>query len=396
MQYEPYLAERVKGLKGSAIREIFKIIGQPDMISFAGGIPAPECFPHEELGEIARDILMKEGVKALQYGVTEGYGPLRDWVTDRMGDQGLLKEGDAVLITTGGQQGIDLGAKVLLNEGDGVAVEAPSFIGALNAFRAYNTRLYGVPLDDDGMNMEALKQTLTANPHIKLIYTIPTFQNPSGITMSLATRKKMIELAARYDVLIMEDNPYEEQRFAGEPVSPVKSLDTAGRVLYLGSFSKMLAPGMRVGWAVGPAPVIGRMTVVKQVNDVHTNLLAQMMIMEYDRRHGLDQHVAEARNVHGEKCRWMLSCMDRYLPMEKVAWTRPQGGLYIWCTLKDGGDSAALVKQCAARKVAFVPGNAFAADMDAPNPGFRLNFSAALPEKIEEGIRILGDVIRAL
>lgn len=396
MQYDPYLAERVKGLEGSAIREIFKILSEPGMISFAGGIPAPECFPHEELAEIARDILMNQGVQALQYGVTEGYGPLRDWVTDRMRAKGLLHEGDAVLITTGGQQGIDLGAKVLLNEGDGVAVEAPSFIGALNAFRAYNTRLYGVPMDDDGMNMEELEDTLKTNPHIKLIYTIPTFQNPSGITMSLTKRKKMLELAAQYDVLIMEDNPYEEQRFAGEPMDTVKSLDTEGRVLYLGSFSKMLAPGMRVGWACGPATIIGRMTVVKQVNDVHTNLLAQMMIMEYDRRHGLDRHVAEARTVHGEKCRWMLACMDRYLPMEKTAWTRPQGGLYIWCTLKDGGDSAALVKQCAARKVAFVPGNAFAVDMDAPNPGFRLNFSAALPEKIEEGIRTLGDVIRSL
>ena len=396
MQYDPYLAERVKGLQGSAIREIFKIIGQPDMISFAGGIPAPECFPNEQLAGIARDILMDHGVQALQYGVTEGYGPLLEWVTDRMRHKGLLKENDAVLITTGGQQGIDLGAKVLLNEGDGVAVEAPSFVGALNALRAYNTRLYGVPIDDDGMNMEALEQTLKANPHIKLIYAIPTFQNPSGITMSLAKRKQMLEIAARYDVLVMEDNPYEEQRFAGEPVATVKELDTEGRVLYLGSFSKMLAPGMRVGWACGPAPVIGRMTVVKQVNDVHTNLLAQMMIMEYIRRHDLDAHVAEARGVHGEKCRWMLACMDRYLPMEKVTWTRPQGGLYIWCTLLDGGDSTALVKQCAARKVAFVPGSAFAVDMAAPNPGFRLNFSAALPEKIEEGIRTLGDVIRSL
>ena len=396
MQYDPYLAERVKGLEGSAIREIFKILSEPDMISFAGGIPAPECFPHEALAEIARDILINQGVPALQYGVTEGYGPLRDWVIDRMSGKDILKDGDAALITTGGQQGIDLGAKVLLNEGDGVAVEAPSFIGALNAFRAYNTRLYGVPMDGDGMDMEALADTLKANPHIKLIYTIPTFQNPSGITMSLTKRKKLLDLAAQYDVLIMEDNPYEEQRFAGEPVATVKSLDTEGRVLYLGSFSKMLAPGMRVGWACGPSAVIGRMTVVKQVNDVHTNLLAQMMIMEYDRRHGLDKHVAEARAVHGEKCRWMLACMDRYLPMDKVAWTRPQGGLYIWCTLKDGGDSTALVKQCAARKVAFVPGSAFAADMDAPNPGFRLNFSAALPEKIEEGIRILGDVIREL
>jgi 2-aminoadipate transaminase len=214
--------------------------------------------------------------------------------------------------------------------------------------------------------------------------------------MSLDRRKRMLALAAQYDAFILEDNPYEEQRFAGEPVATIKSLDTEGRVLYAGSFSKMLSPGMRVGWACGPAVVIGRMTVVKQVNDVHTNQLAQMMIVEYIRRYDLIKHIEEVRTIHGEKCRWMLSCMDRYLPAEKVTWTRPQGGLYIWCTLTDGGDSTELVKQCAARKVAFVPGNAFAVDIDAPNPGFRLNFSAALPEKIEEGIKTLADVIRAL
>jgi 2-aminoadipate transaminase len=396
MQYEPYLAERGKDLEGSAIREIFKILAEPGMISFAGGIPAPECFPYRELSEIARDILLNKGVQVLQYGVTEGYTPLREWVTERMRQQGLLKEGDAVIITTGGQQGIDLGAKVLLNEGDGVAVEAPSFVGALNALRSYRARLYGVPLDDDGMDMDALEGTLRAHPHIKLIYVIPTFQNPSGITMSLEKRKKLLALASQYDVLIMEDNPYEEQRFAGEPVPTLKSLDIEGRVLYLGSFSKVLSPGMRVGWACGPATIIQRMTVMKQVNDVHTNLLAQMMILEYDRLYGLDAHVAEVCRTHQEKYRLMLACMDRYLPAERVSWTRPQGGLYIWCTLKDGHDAAELVKRCAERKVAFVPGSAFAIDSAAPNPGFRLNFSAALPEKIEEGIRTLGDVIRTL
>jgi 2-aminoadipate transaminase len=396
MDYTGYLAQRVKGLKGSAIREIFKIINKPDMISFAGGIPAPECFPNEQLAEIARDILLHKGKEALQYGVTEGYGPLREWVIDRMQAKCIMKKEDALLIITGGQQGIDLGAKVLLNEGDGVAVEAPSFIGALNALRAYNARLYGVPMEKDGMDMDALEQTLKGNPGIKMIYTVATFQNPSGITMSLEKRKRLLALAAQYDVLVMEDNPYEEQRFAGEPVPTLKELDTQGRVLYLGSFSKMLSPGMRVGWACGPVALIGRMTVTKQVNDVHTNQLAQMMIYEYTQRHDIDAHIQELANVHGEKCRWMLACMDRYLPAGRVEWTRPQGGLYIWCHLKDGADAAALVKKCAARKVAFVPGNAFAVDMDAPNPGFRLNFSAAPPERIEEGIRILGEVIGSL
>lgn len=396
MEYDQYLAERVKTLKGSAIREIFKIINKPDMISFAGGIPAPERFPNEELAAVAQDILTHKGVQALQYGITEGYYPLREWVAERMREQGILQEGDEVLITTGGQQGIDLGAKVLLNEGDGVAVEAPSFIGALNALRAYNARLYGVPMDGGGMDMEALERTLADNPHIKMIYAIPTFQNPSGITMRLERRKKMLALAETYDVIVMEDNPYADQRFAGEPVATLKELDTHHRVLYLSSFSKILSPGMRVGWACGPAAIIGRMTVAKQVNDVHTNQLAQMMIMEYICRYDLAAHIRELQNTHGEKCRWMLACMDRYLPADKVTWTRPQGGLFIWCTLADGSDATDLVKRCAERKVAFVPGNAFAVDQEAPNPGFRLNFSAALPEKIEEGIRILGDVINSL
>lgn len=395
MSVDALLADRVKGLQGSAIREIFKVTQQPEVISFAGGLPAPEMFPTEELAEISRDILQNKGAIALQYGITEGYDPLKELVKDRMRQQGIWKEQDHIVIMSGAQQGIDLTAKVFLNEGDGVICENPSFVGALNSFRAYKGIIHPVEVEDDGINIEHVEDILKSNDSIKLIYTIPTFQNPSGITMSLEKRKKLLELAEVYDVFIIEDNPYGELRFKGEDVPTIKSLDTSGRVIYVGSFSKILSPGLRLGWTIARPEVIQPMVVCKQVNDVHTNVFSQMIAAEYLTRYSIDQHIEKIRKLYGHKCGYMLECMERYFP-DFCSYTRPEGGLFIWCTLPEQYIASDVLKKSLERKVAFVPGNAMMADMDKPSSSFRLNYSTMADERIEEGIKILGEVLKSL
>lgn len=393
MQIDQMFSNKVKGLKGSAIREIFKLIKQPDMISFAGGLPAPEMFPTKELAEIAQDILVNNGTSALQYGITEGYDPLINIVKNRMAKINIGNDSDDAIIVSGGQQGIDLTAKVFLNEGEGIIVENPSFIGALNAFRAYNAKMYSIEVQQDGMNLEQLETLLKTNSTIKLVYTIPTFQNPSGITMSLDKRKQLLELAKKYDVYIIEDNPYGELRFKGKDLPTIKSMDDEGRVIYVGSFSKILSPGMRLGWVIAHKEILQRIVVVKQVNDVHTNLLAQMMAAEYMERYCIDDQIEKARKLYGEKCGLMLECMDRYFP-DTCQYTRPEGGLFIWCTMPEGYDAVEVMKESVKRKVAFVPGNTFMVDMEQPNHSFRLNYSTMSEEKIKEGIQALGEVLQ--
>ena len=274
---EEKFSDKVKSLEGSAIREMFKLMAKPEIISFAGGSPDSALFPNEELAEIAAEVLKNNGPQALQYGITEGYVPLKEWVIDRLKTQGIISDADDTIIVSGGQQGIDLAAKSLLNAGDGVICEQPSFIGGLNCFRSYNAELYGVNVDDDGINTEELEDILKQHSNVKILYTIPTFQNPSGITMSIEKRKKVLELAEKYDFIIFEDNPYGELRFSGEEVPTLKSLDKNDRVVYFGSFSKILSPGMRIGFASAAPKLIQKMVICKQVQDVHTPVITQMM-----------------------------------------------------------------------------------------------------------------------
>ncbi len=386
-----YLSERVKPLKASAIREMFKLMADPEIISLAGGSPAPELFPGEELSKIAGKILMTNPAGALQYGTTDGYKPLKAQVEERVRKIDSFKEGDSILITTGAQQGLDLAIKVLVNEGDDVVVEAPSFVGTLNSLRSYKANLLGVPMDDDGMNMDILEKTLKNNK-VKLIYTIPTFQNPSGITMSLEKRKKLLELAKKYDVIILEDNPYGDLRFDGENVPTVKSLDTEGRVIYVGTFSKILSPGMRIGYVVCDSNFADRIEVVKQVNDVHTPLLTQMMASEFMKKYNIDKYIEKSKELYGRKCKFMLQCMDKYFP-KTVTYTRPQGGLFIWCTAPEGTDTGEILKKSIERKVAFVTGSSFSTDIEKPSNQFRLNYSTMPDEKIEKGIKTLGELL---
>ena len=388
-------SDKVKHLEASAIREIFKLLAKPGIISFAGGAPDPALFPKKELSEIAADVLLNQGEIALQYGVTEGYAPLRQWVKDRLTKQGVLHGQDETIIVSGGQQGIDLASKSLLNPGDGVVCEEPSFVGGLNAFRSNNAEIYGVPVQEDGLDMDKLEALLKEHPNIKILYTIATFQNPSGITMTLPKRKKLLELAKQYDFIIFEDNPYGELRFAGEDVPTIKSMDQDGRVVYLGSFSKILSPGLRLGFVSCDPALMERMIICKQVQDVHTNVLSQMIAYEFVTRCDIDAHIAHLRQVYGQKCRLMMDCMDQYFP-SCVTHTCPQGGLFLFCTMPEKYDSKKVMEKALEKGVAFVPGATTMIDASASYSTFRMNYSTASEEEIKRGIQILGAVLKEI
>jgi len=391
MEYEKYLSEKVGKLKASAIREMFKLMADPEIISLAGGSPDPSLFPSEALAEIAEDILTNQPVQALQYGTTDGYKPLKEAVLKRAEKINSVAEGDKVIITTGEQQGIDLVVKTLVNEGECVAVEEPSFVGSLNSIRAHNAELVSVPLEGDGIDVDKFEEILKSKK-IKLLYTIPTFQNPSGITMVEEKRKRILELASEYDFLIIEDNPYGDLRFAGEDVPNLKALDTEGRVIYCSSFSKILAPGLRLGYVICNEAIIDRVEIAKQANDVHTPFLTQMIAAKYLEKYDIEKDIEKARAVYGKKCSFMLECMEKYFP-KTVTWTHPEGGLFIMCTAPEGTDIDLILKESLKNKVAFVAGNGFMVDQSKPCSMFRLNYSTMPEEKIEKGIKALGEVL---
>lgn len=390
------ISERMSKIKGSAIREIFKALADPEVISLAGGNPAPELFPNKEMAKIAENILVNNPVTALQYGITEGYTPLRELVGKMLEErENICADFNDTIIVSGGQQGIELATKCLVNYGDTVIVEEPSFIGALNAFRSYGAKLVGIPVEDDGMNIEMLKKAIEENENVKVIYTIPTFQNPSGITMSIEKRKELYNIAAEHKIAIIEDNPYGELVFDGKKVPTIKSIDTEGIVIYSGSFSKVLAPGMRVGFVNAHKDIIAKMVIAKQVSDVHTPVLTQMLAYEYIKEFGLDKHLSDIRKLYSHKCRTMLDAIDRYFPAQ-VTHTVPNGGLFIWCDLNGDYDMNEIAKKFTERKVACVPGSTFMTDLDKPCSAFRLNYSTVTDEKIEKGIKILGEVLNEI
>ena len=393
INYEEYFADRVKPMKGSAIREMFKRMADPEIISLAGGNPASELFPADELSKIAGKILMTSPTVALQYGTTDGYPKMKDCAIARAKEAGAYKEGDEVLIMTGANQGIDLTAKAIINKGDKIIVESPSFIGSLNAFRTYECELVGVDVESDGMDVSKLEEALKANPDAKLLYTIPTFQNPTGTTMSLKKRKRVLELASEYDLLIMEDNPYGDLRFAGEDLPTLKSLDKEGRVIYCGSFSKILSPGMRLGYVIGPQKLLEKVEMLKQVNDVHTPMLTQMMCVQFMKKYDINKYIAKNRKLYKEKCDTMISAMEEYFPKGKVEWTVPEGGIFLWCTCPTITDVSVVVNKALEKKVAIVPGSNFAIDQSLPSNKFRLNFSSASKSDITEAIKRLGEVL---
>lgn len=384
----------MKDMKPSAIREIFKSLTDPTIIAFAAGNPAPESFPAAQIRRFASEILEEELNTALQYSITEGYPALREAVADRLREKfSVGSPEDTLLITSGGQQGLELACKVMCDQGDTVLCENPSFIGALNAFRSLGANLVGLEMTDgDGIDPDALERALRENPRAKLLYLIPTFHNPAGTTMSLERRRAVYAIARRYGVMILEDNPYGELRFAGEEIPTIKSMDTDGIVIYCGSFSKILSAGMRVGFVCAPAPVAQKMVVAKQVEDVHTNIFAQMLCNRF-LREDPDAHIASVRQLYRRKSGVMLSEMDRLFP-ESIRYTRPEGGLFLWCTLPQGVDMNAYVQACLQKKVAVVPGTAFNCDPAAPSQSFRLNYSTPSDEQIAAGIGILAETAR--
>lgn len=392
MNYE--FSNRISTLQPSAIREILKATADPSIIPLAAGNPAPDAFPVEEVQSIAADILDTRPIDALQYGVSEGYTPLRNTVSKWMKQrEDIGREFDDLIIVSGATQVMDLTTKVLCNEGDTVICEEPSFIGSLNCFRSYGCKLKGIPVEADGMNIDALEKALKETDNAKFIYTIPNFQNPSGATMSFEKRKRLYALAKQYGVMILEDNPYGDLRVEGDKIPTIKSMDNDGIVIYAGSFSKILSPGLRVAYCIAPKEVLAKMTVGKQAADVHTPCLNQMIVDEWFKKYDVEAHITKIQGIYKKKLELMCDCIDRELG-DFVEYVRPEGGLFIWCKLPDDVNMTEFVKKAVEKKVAVVPGNAFLTDENAETQYIRLNFSTPTDEGIINGVKALGEVAR--
>lgn len=386
------VSKKFASMKPSATREILKVTSDPSFIAFAGGSPAVDAFPCDEVKTLTAKILEENPVSALVYGVSEGYEPLRQtvktWLKRR---EHVGTDDDTVIITAGGTQVMDLATRVLASEGDTIICEEPSFIGSLNCFRSHGCKLAGVHIDDDGMNIDALKEVVKANPDAKFIYTIPNFQNPGGTTMSLEKRKAMYQIALENDLVIVEDNPYGNLRVAGEDIPAIKSFDTEGIVVYAGSFSKILAPGIRVAYAVVPNKIAPAFTIGKQVSDVHTGVLNQMIVSRWFDEYDVDAHIDRIREIHRHKLELMCDSLDEYC--KDITYVRPEGGLFIWAKLPDNVDMLDYVNKLVNRKVAVVPGSSFMMDDTAPCQYIRLNFSTPSDDAIVKGVKIMGETL---
>lgn len=383
-------------MEASAIREILKLVQNPEVISLAGGMPDPTTFPTEELNEVVKQILAKNSACALQYSSTEGLTELREFILNWL-DEAKEKAGlDNIMITSGSQQGLDLVSKVLLNPGDTLIVELPSYLAALNAFRSYGGEMAGIPMDDEGMQIDILEETLTKlkndRKKVKFIYTISNFQNPAGVTMSLARRKKILEVAKKYEVLILEDNPYDKLRFEGEPIPSIYSLDNEGYVISLGTFSKILCPGLRLAWILGNKEIIEKLVIMKQATDLCTTVFNQLIAYEYCCQNDIDKNIESNVEIYRRKRNAMLEALDKYFPVE-VTWTKPQGGFFVFATLPEYIDTGEMFKEAIEENVAYVPGGPFFADGKGQNT-MRLSFCFPSVEDIDEGIKRLGKIIK--
>ena len=388
-------SNKVLALKPNAIREILKSASDPGVISLSAGNPAPDAFPVEAIREISERLLRENPIGVLQYGVSEGYQPLRDTLKAYLRQKhNIGSDDDELIIVSGAQQVMDIAAKTFLNEGDVLICEAPSFVGALNTFRSYNTNLVGVTVEPDGMSMTELEKALDENPNAKLIYTIPNFQNPSGVTMSLEKRKKLYELAKAHGVLIIEDNPYGDLRYYGEDVPAIKSFDTDGIVIYSGSFSKVISPGIRVGFMTAPKAAMAKMIICKQGQDVHTAMWSQMLCNEFMNKYDYEGHLAYLRRLYTKKADLCMKLLDENVVPAGIKYNKVEGGLFIWCDLPEDVDMLGFCKELTERKVCVVPGNAFLTDGDLPCHSFRINFSTPTDEDLTQGIIEIGKLAK--
>jgi 2-aminoadipate transaminase len=382
-------ADRAEQLQSSFIREILKITQQPEIISFAGGLPSPATFPIEEMKVAFDKVLTSSGKVALQYGPTDGYLPLRQWIADSLSANGVKIVPEQVLMTSGSQQALDLLGKVLIDEGSRVLVETPSYLGALQAFSVYRPEFVSVDTDEHGLVPESLDKVAQG---ARLLYALPNFQNPTGRTLSLARRHQLVETCARLGLPLIEDDPYGALSYKGAPLPKMVAMNPDG-VIYMGSFSKVLTPGIRLGYVVAPLPLVRRLELAKQAADLHTSQLTQMVVHEVIKDGFLDRHIPQIRTLYGDQCQCMLDAMDQHFPAS-VTWTKPEGGMFIWVTLPKHINAMALLDEAIAAKVAFVPGSPFYANEPETNT-LRLSFVTVSPERIRTGIEILGKLIAA-
>jgi 2-aminoadipate transaminase len=393
-------ALRTDNIGSSAIRELLKLTSLPDVISFAGGLPAPEVFPIEKFKEAADIVLSEMGESALQYGTTEGYLPLREMIARNASKYGIQISADNVLITSGSQQALDLLGRIFINRGDRVLVESPTYLGAIQAWNAYGVKYVTIPFDKDGMRTDLLESRLRTG--IKFIYVLPNFQNPTGVTLTRERRKELVDLANDYGVPIVEDDPYGQLRYEGEHIPPVVVLDNemrakevtmySGNVIYTSTFSKILAPGLRLAWVVAPSEVILKLVQAKQGADLHTSTLNQYIAYQVANSEWMKSHISLIRKTYRERRDVMIEALTQYMP-EGVHWTKPEGGLFLWVILPKSIDTKAIFPKAVEAKVAFVPGSPFH-PMGGGENTMRLNFSNTKPELIMEGINRLAKVIK--
>jgi 2-aminoadipate transaminase len=386
-------SERTNGIKASEIRELLKLTEQPEIISFAGGLPAPELFPIDKMETISIKVLRENGKEALQYSTTEGYTPLREIIAkQRLTPFGIDSTADNLLITSGSQQALDFTGKLFLDKDDIVICESPSYLGAINAFKTYQPKFVEIPMDDEGMIMEELEKALEKYPQAKMIYTIPDFQNPTGRTMSIDRRKRLVELGNRFQIPVIEDCPYSELVFEGERYPTIKSFDKYGIVIQLGTFSKTFCPGLRIGWVCAEPEITQKYTIIKQGADLQSSSIDQRLVAAFMEEYDLNEHISTIISVYKKRRDLMFESIDRYFP-EGIKYTNSKGGLFTWVELREGLDAAEILKEALKEKVAFVPGGSF-----FPNGGrknyFRLNYSNMPDEKITEGIKRLGNVLK--
>ena len=386
-------SDKVLGMRPSIIRELLKQMSDPSLISFAGGNPATDSFPVADIRAFSDKLLETDPVGMLQYSVTEGYGPLREACRDFANRKWpVVKKSDEVIITSGSQQVIEFMAKLLCNEGDVVAVEEPAFLGAYNSMRSFGAVLRGVPLQPDGVDLEALEAAFAAEPKPKFFYCIPNFQNPTGNTTSAAKRKAIYELAVKYGVPVLEDDPYGALRISGEDVPPIKHFDETGAVVYAGSFSKILCPGMRLAYCAGQPEFITKMVTAKQGSDVHTNVWAQRVCERMLRETDMNAHIARLQAIYREKANHMMAQLDEKLS-GAVTYVRPEGGMFIWAKLPDEVPAGEFARRCLEKKLAVVPGSAFYTDSAVDQPFVRLNFSTPTKEQIDRGVAVMAEVL---
>ncbi|NLB71960.1 MAG: PLP-dependent aminotransferase family protein [Chloroflexi bacterium] len=398
--WELRFANRTQRMKSSFIRELLKVTNQPDVISFGGGFPAAELFPIEQMKEACNKVLTENGQKALQYTTTEGYDPLRQWIADDMNAKGLGITKDNILITNGSQQALDFVGRIFINNGDRILTESPTYLGALQAWNAYGPVFVTADTDENGLVTDTLEDIIKQN--IKFMYVLPNFHNPLGVTMTLERRKRLIELASQYGVPLIEDDPYGKLLFEGEHITPIAVLDAnyhnsqggqfGGNVIFTSTFSKILAPGLRIGWVIGPAEVIKRMVQAKQGADLQCSTFDQYVAYEMASSEWLPEHIETIIRVYKERRDAMIQAFEDYMP-EGTTWTTPRGGLFLWLRLPESCNSLDLFPKAVEEKVAYVPGTPFYPN-DGPTNTMRLNFSAADPEKITEGVRRLSVMIK--